>query len=800
MPSRITAPEIRQPVAPNVTADTFGAARARGLEQAGEGLQRMGRFFNEAAADNASNNYEEQVNKLLHGDPTKKGPDGQPDTGYFGLKGRAALDAREGIVKQMDELLTNTRNGLPAPDSQLRFNSFSRRFRAITNARVGEYADTQSKVWMNSVYNATAKNQIEKISREADNDESFMHSTADLIDARVKQAQLQGGGPELLKQAVEGAQQEALTARLNIISAQDPARAMRMLEANKDVAGSRYDDLYNRFRVRADQQVGTEYADVVSGRQMPLENGADTKGVIRHFEGFRPTPYKDNDGTLRIGYGSDQITKADGTVVPVTPGTMVSKEDAERDLERRATQFQNKARTAIGEEGWSKLSDKAKASLTSVTYNYGSTPPSVVAAARTGDPQAIAGAIMGLSGHNAGINARRRAQEAANVSGELPPAMSQSDILKDIDNSGLNPQAKAAATARANHLYAIQRNQKIGEKSEFDTRVKDSTAEAMQTGGSVNPVPQEEFTRHFGASEGAVHYQNYVSDLQFGADRQSFENLDDLAIQRVIDGRIPAAGTPGFAHKMDNVNRLRTYADKLQTQRREDPAGAVSRLPVVKDATAQYDPKRPETFQPVAQARLVAQENLGIEPEYQTPITKAEALQLTKPIGTMLPGQEHETITGVYGTFQKMFGDNADKAFAYALRARKVQAEVAQQAAGIMRTVANQATVQQQQARDLDRLTEMAASDRAVVDLGPAGTPGAMRAPLRVIGNPEEEGGGGGMEPSTTAQKPVPTPQAISFLIRNPKTAENFDKKFGTGMAKQIMQRMPGAAAGPGGQ
>ena len=80
-----------------------------------------------------------------------------------------------------------------------------------------------------------------------------------------------------------------------------------------------------------------------------------------------------------------------------------------------------KAAEEVG-EAWGKLSDKARASLTSMAYNYGRLPSDVAAAAQSGDEGQIAGAIRGHERDNGGVNSGRRAQEAANIEGiDLTP-------------------------------------------------------------------------------------------------------------------------------------------------------------------------------------------------------------------------------------------------------------------------------------------------------------------------------------------------------------------------------------------
>lgn len=152
----------------------------------------------------------------------------------------------------------------------------------------------------------------------------------------------------------------------------------------------------------------------------PMQAGADpTLDLIREFEGFRETPYWDVNAH-RTGYGSDTITAADGSVIPVREGMQVSREDAERDLQRRvSTEFEPRAASAAG-PAWNSLAPQQKAALTSIAYNYGSIPEPVANALQGGGD--VAGAIMSLSGHNDGINADRRRKEAELFAGMASPS------------------------------------------------------------------------------------------------------------------------------------------------------------------------------------------------------------------------------------------------------------------------------------------------------------------------------------------------------------------------------------------
>ncbi len=176
--------------------------------------------------------------------------------------------------------------------------------------------------------------------------------------------------------------------------------------------------LEERIKIYADakrQQMETPTAAEPTAAE---KGGFDPATVIKGFEGFSTTPYWDVNAN-RAGFGSDTITEADGTVRKVQPGDKVTREDAERDLARRLdTEFIPSIMKEVGVTAWGALDARTQAALASVTYNYGNLPNKVAAAVRTGDTAAIADAVEALGTDNNGVNANRRAEEAAIIRGE----------------------------------------------------------------------------------------------------------------------------------------------------------------------------------------------------------------------------------------------------------------------------------------------------------------------------------------------------------------------------------------------
>lgn len=180
--------------------------------------------------------------------------------------------------------------------------------------------------------------------------------------------------------------------------AKEAAADMRELTAATDAYNQALEGL-------AQQNVDSNFGGMTDSLEV-------TAAIIRDFEGFEPTPYWDVNA-YRVGFGSDTVTLADGSVQQVVQGMRISVQDANRDLIRRIGEFSNVVRGQIGSARFEQFSPQAQGALTSIAYNYGSLPDRILAAVRSGTNAEIATAIRGLGGDNEGINQGRRYREAA---------------------------------------------------------------------------------------------------------------------------------------------------------------------------------------------------------------------------------------------------------------------------------------------------------------------------------------------------------------------------------------------------
>lgn len=204
-------------------------------------------------------------------------------------------------------------------------------------------------------------------------------------------------------------------------------------------------------KIQAESELAAEKAAKDIQKSAEASTEAAFK-LIADRESFRSTPYKDNDGKLRVGFGSDTVTLSDNSIQKVVSGMTITMADATRDLDRRIEEFQRGIKSDIGAPRFSEFNDDQQAVLTSIAYNYGSLPDRIIKAIKEGTTEDIYNAIKGLGGDNQGINRNRRNAEAEQFLSGAPAGIREEitqrqEQLKYIQESSA---ARAEETAGIN--------------------------------------------------------------------------------------------------------------------------------------------------------------------------------------------------------------------------------------------------------------------------------------------------------------------------------------------------------------
>lgn len=351
----------------------FGAPIGTGLEKLGQGIEQSAEagfqaleFHDTMAAQQAANTFIDQQTKIEYGDPGKTvvGPDGKPmpDTGYLGTVGSDALYSRQAALQRIEQVRQDGLNGLQSAKAREIYDNETRRYYAMSEARIGAHADQQQKVWGHGVAGDTANIELNAFVRTLDTPEQTQHGQA-YIQAKVQQAQiLYGNDPQAVASATQNAKRDLLEAHVRAMAVKDPAGAMKLLQDQKDIAGVKYDDMFNYLKARSNQQTGDEAAQrALTGARTaaPSAAVANVPGgyldAIKREEGFDPVPRWDVK-QWTVGYG----TRASG------PNERPSAQELDQRFNTEITKAAN-----IVDSVNPNLDPGTRAALTSLTYNTG---------------------------------------------------------------------------------------------------------------------------------------------------------------------------------------------------------------------------------------------------------------------------------------------------------------------------------------------------------------------------------------------------------------------------------------------
>lgn len=756
----------------NINPGSFGAASARGLESFGQDVFQAGKHWGEIAADDMANQFTDQANKLLHGDPNAKNADGSPapTNGFLDLKGEEALKQHGEYDKRLTKLFNDTQGKLWSADQQKNFNAITRIYRQRIAGEMGRHADREGVSYGVNVNKASIKLGAQDIAAHPDDEDHFLHTTADMVNSAAKMAEVQGytKGSPVWNEHVEGAKAAAAEARIYSVGAKDPVRAMQMTEHYKDVLGNHYHTLYSHLRPQVDKQEEHSWADSALQGQ--------TGGGAPNAAGLSPATQASFDR-------AQTALKAKGIDIGISSGARTPEANQAAGGAGDSQHLHGGA-TDIP---WRGKTDEQKAEI---VKQFASDP-----------------SVGGIGFYDSHIHVDNKAGRRtwgtmpawatgamAEWKGNSQPAsrpsiQDQTRLLLEAQEKFRDkPDGGAAAMARITRSYSIFHAQQTAQRAVFNQQVDDSKAEAAETGASKRTLTQDDFLYHYGDVEGPAKFADYKAHMTLASDFHAVKDLSDVQQRQYLDSHKPDPTSAGYAVAAKRHEQLETAVGKIQTFRREDPSGAVAKSPVVAAAMAQYDEKDPATFAPVVQARLAEQQRLGIEPEYQSPITKPEALKAMLPVQQALPGQKMVALEQVAEHFQKTFGDKAQQAFLYSLRAMKISGEAAKDAESVLSNLAAGKPLTEQDrktARDAADVTAM----QSAIQQQSAAKPGPTESWM--FADPMGSGFTQPPQPSVEPSKPVPNNKALADLRDNKMTAADFDKAYGAGMSKKLMEEYP---------
>jgi len=247
---------------------------------------------------------------------------------------------------------------------------------------------------------------------------------------------------------------------------------------------------------------------------------------------------------------------------------------------------------------------------------------------------------------------------------------------------------------------------------------------------------------------------------------------------------------------------VRAEAERVLDARRRDPAGAVDgAFNQVQAAKLALNPENPATYQALADARVNAQEAVGVPDLARQPLTEAEARALVGPVLAAAPDQRVKVLQGVLTDVERRYGPHADAVTAQLLHQAGVDSGSATASAGLLRRIGAGGRPSAADARAVDVATETRMAEQAflvgrlgsdpVLDsVDPAPQAGAIAAP-------QTQSPGAAPAKPKALPPPRPSSRALEMLRQRPDLAPKFDEMFGAGQAEYyrgIMSNVPAAA------
>jgi|GEM_PF-2607865 len=494
-------PLNQQGINVQASAADFGGGHGQGLQALGQGMNNLSVAIQAVEDEKARAQAKERLNKA---DETRRNAMFDPDNGFMFKEGRAAIDGRADFEATIDKAYSDQREGL-SPRAQKYYDDAAQAQRVGALEKGIIHTGQQTKKWSNDASDSRIASHADDALVNYQDDNAVNQSVMGALKEVREQADKHGWDADTLKAKARTVESGI---RFNVVKQMSESKNSGMVKAYIDKYRDRFsgEDLHKLTPIIKNAEATVAFESAWAKAQD--KHGGDGMSYLRRFEGFRSDPYWDVNAH-RVGYGSDTITREDGSVVRVQPGMTVSKADAERDLQRRVnTEFVPGIVRDVGADKWNGLSASARAALTSVAYNYGRLPFSVANAVASGNADQIASAVEGLRNHNNSVNFGRRMQEAAairNGTGGGGGGINYAAFEKEV-SAVEDPQVQELMRKKFNSMLDMQNKAEKYQK----TAAQSEMWKILDTGGTPDDFSPQ--LRQAIGMEGITKAWNYLEN------------------------------------------------------------------------------------------------------------------------------------------------------------------------------------------------------------------------------------------------------------------------------------------------
>lgn len=253
--------------------EAFGAAQGRALsqlggafEQASDKFAHIQDLYDKVAAENASNNWNDQANKILYGDPNTPG-----DVGFYGKRGEDALREYPKVRDALNKLREQHRGSLTNVMQQMQFDNETRRNQTYLMAQVGRHYSSQFDEFQ--IHTAKAADKLgEQSSARAANNldwEGFQLGLTQRLKAVDREIAAIGGNEEMRQARYGEIRSEEVKKWTAGLATKNPVAAMQFAEANRDAFDkSTYEQTVASLKERASKMQA-----LIDTNQIPAPSG-----------------------------------------------------------------------------------------------------------------------------------------------------------------------------------------------------------------------------------------------------------------------------------------------------------------------------------------------------------------------------------------------------------------------------------------------------------------------------------------------------------------------------------------------
>ena len=340
----------------------------------------------------------------------------------------------------------------------------------------------------------------------------------------------------------------------------------------------------------------------------------------------------------------------------------------------------------------------------------------------------------------------------------------------------LPPDVVQRLTEDAQRDIIVRDRQQIqalkGEQLTVKSLVADDLASIAATGKEVADLTPMRVAGALGPERAAAFEQERKIAKDYHAQTADMLSLPNDEVERRVESLRPSPGAPGFSTRQEYFENAAKAAREVVEQRVKDPAAAADRLDFLKPVAERASFENPETYRPLVNARMQAQEGLGIPESLRSPITKAEALELWNTVRFAPEDRKPDAVKEVVNTVDAAFGEHSAAALGTIMRFARVDQATREQASIVLKRLARDEAATVHDARALDQAQAIDASDKAVQGV----LPSEEDIPESVV-----------IKRQNAPRFPLPSDKAMELLKADPSKAGQFDAKFGPGSATKVM-------------